>query len=210
MLNFLRNHDELNLSRLPAEERETLLGELGSERARIFGRGIRRRLPPLVDGDDRRMRSLCSAVLSLPGTPVVWYGEEIGMGHDVSLGGRMAVRTPTQWSSEADAGFSTARGDELIRPVVGDGRFAYENVNVAEQQRCDSLDDSAAAVHTFSAERVEVGLDRGAVPPGAHLAEVFADADYGTPHPPRPTFEIAGYGYRWFRAPRHDSAAVSA
>ncbi len=134
-MNFLRNHDELNLSRLPAAERETVLGELASEEARIFGRGIRRRLPPLVDGDPRRIRLMYSAMLSLPGTPVLLYGEEIGMGDDLSLEGRMAVRTPMQWSSDDNAGFSTAARGDLIRPVVTGGRFGYENVNVADQRR---------------------------------------------------------------------------
>ena len=134
-MNFLRNHDELNLSRLPAEQRDTVLETLGTDRSRIFGRGIRRRVPPLVDGDPRRIRLLYSAMLSLPGTPVLLYGEEIGMGDDLSLEGRWAVRTPMQWSGDVNAGFSRAAATDLIRPVVSDGPFGHEVVNVADQRR---------------------------------------------------------------------------
>ena len=134
-INFLRNHDELNLSRLPSEERETVLTTLASDEGRIFERGIRRRLPPLVDGDPRRIRLLYSTMLSLPGTPVLLYGEEIGMGDDLSLRGRMAVRTPMQWSSGGNAGFSAAEEHQLIRPVITEGPFGCKNVNVADQRR---------------------------------------------------------------------------
>ena len=133
-MNFLRNHDELNLGRLPPDERETVLSSLASERTRIFGRGIRRRVPPLVGGDPRQIRLLYSVMLALPGTPVLLYGEEIGMGDDLSLQGRMAVRTPMQWSGRANAGFSPAAGSDLVRPVT-DGPFGYEEVNVAKQRR---------------------------------------------------------------------------
>ncbi|HEV2768425.1 MAG TPA: alpha-amylase family protein [Acidimicrobiales bacterium] len=134
-MNFLRNHDELNVGHLPREERETVLSALATERTRIFGRGIRRRVPPLVGGDPRQIRLLYSVMLALPGTPVLLYGEEIGMGDDLSLQGRMAVRTPMQWSSGANAGFSTAAAPDLVRPVVTDGQFGYEEVNVAKQRR---------------------------------------------------------------------------
>ncbi len=134
-MNFLRNHDELNVGRLPRDERETVLTSLASERTRIFGRGIRSRVPPLVGGDPRQIRLLYSVMLALPGTPVLLYGEEIGMGDDLSLQGRMAVRTPMQWSSRANAGFSTAAATDLVRPVVTDGPFGYEEVNVAKQRR---------------------------------------------------------------------------
>jgi maltose alpha-D-glucosyltransferase/alpha-amylase len=104
---------------------------------RIYDRGIRRRLPPMFEGDVRRVKLARSLLLTLPGTPVFRYGEEIGMGDDLSLPERLAIRTPMQWSGEANAGFSTAPAEKLIRPVIADGRFAYEQVNVERQQQDD-------------------------------------------------------------------------
>jgi len=98
----------------------------------LYGRGIRRRPAPML-GDATRLRLAYSLVLSLPGTPVLHYGDEIGMGEDLRLRDRAAVRTPMQWSAERNAGFSQA--DSLVRPVVSRGPFSYENVNVEEQQR---------------------------------------------------------------------------
>ncbi len=134
--NFIRNHDELNLSRLPDDEREAIMDTYGQdERVRIFDRGIRRRMPPMLDGDQRRMRLMYSLLLTLPGSPVLWYGEEIGMGDELSLHGRMAVRTPMQWSGATNGGFSTAGADELVRPMVSDEVFGPSQVNVMDQRR---------------------------------------------------------------------------
>jgi maltose alpha-D-glucosyltransferase / alpha-amylase len=134
--NFIRNHDELNLSRLPDDERDEIMDAYAPEAwMRIFGRGIRRRLGPMLDGDPRRLRLIASLMLVLPGTPVLWYGDEIGMGEDPGLDGRMSVRTPMQWSHEANAGFShTDDPGSLIRPVVSTGPFGYEQINVAAQR----------------------------------------------------------------------------
>lgn len=135
--NFVRNHDELNLSKLPADERREIMDTFApDESMRIFGRGIRRRMAPMLGGDPRRIRLMASLLLTLPGSPVLWYGDEIGMGEDLDLDGRMAVRTPMQWSDHRNAGFSPA-GDpaDLIRPVVASGAFAYDKVNVASQRR---------------------------------------------------------------------------
>jgi maltose alpha-D-glucosyltransferase/alpha-amylase len=138
---FLRNHDELNLSRLPGEDRREVMERFAPEETmRIFDRGIRRRLPAMLDGDQRQMRLAYSLLLTLPGTPVLWYGEEIGMGDDLALEGRMAVRTPMQWSPRRNGGFSTAPGEQLVRPIVDEGPFSYKEVNVADQrQDGDSL-----------------------------------------------------------------------
>jgi maltose alpha-D-glucosyltransferase / alpha-amylase len=130
---FLRNHDELDLGRLAAADRETVFEAFGPESSmQLYGRGIRRRPAPML-GDRTRLRLAHSLVLSLPGTPVLRYGDEIGMGEDLRLQDRSAIRTPMQWSSERNAGFS--RADSLVRPLVSRGPFASDNVNVEEQQR---------------------------------------------------------------------------
>jgi maltose alpha-D-glucosyltransferase / alpha-amylase len=130
---FLRNHDEIDLSRLTAEQREEVFAEFGpEEHMRLYNRGIRRRLAPMLHGDRRRLEMAYSLQFTLRGTPVLRYGEEIGMGDDLSLPGREAIRTPMQWSPSANAGFSGA--DRLVCPVIADGEYAYEKVNVTTQR----------------------------------------------------------------------------
>ncbi|HKD97849.1 MAG TPA: alpha-amylase family protein [Micromonosporaceae bacterium] len=133
---FLRNHDEIDLSRLTAEQRADVFEAFGpDEDMRLYGRGIRRRLAPMLDGDRRRLELAYSLQFSLRGTPVLRYGEEIGMGDDLSLPGRESIRTPMQWASTPNAGFSDAPAEALIRPVVAEGAFRYDAVNVAAQRR---------------------------------------------------------------------------
>ncbi|NLU76840.1 trehalose synthase [Micromonospora sp. HNM0581] len=133
---FLRNHDEIDLSRLTAEQRNEVYEQFGpEEHMRIYDRGIRRRLAPMLGNDRRRIELAYSLQFSLRGTPVLRYGEEIGMGEDLSLDGREAIRTPMQWSNQSNAGFSTAEPDKLVRPVVDKGEFGYEKVNVTLQRR---------------------------------------------------------------------------
>jgi trehalose synthase len=132
---FVRNHDELTLDKLTDDERAEVFAAFGpEERMQVYGRGLRRRLPPMLDGDPRRVRMVYSLLFSLPGTPVLFYGEEIGMGEDLDAEGRLAVRTPMQWTSGTNGGFSTADPGRLPGPVV-DGGFAPEFVNVADQRR---------------------------------------------------------------------------
>jgi maltose alpha-D-glucosyltransferase / alpha-amylase len=131
---FTRTHDELDLGRLTDDQRQTVFDAFGPDKEmQLYGRGIRRRLAPMLNNDRRRLELAYSLMFSLPGTPVMRYGDEIGMGDDLSLPERYAARTPMQWSSEPNGGFSTAR--RIIRQVVGDPIYGYANVNVADQRR---------------------------------------------------------------------------
>jgi maltose alpha-D-glucosyltransferase/alpha-amylase len=133
---FLRNHDEIDLGRLSDEERQAVFADMGPEKdQQLYDRGIRRRLAPMLHGDRRRVELAFSLLFTLPGTPVFWYGDEIGMGDDLSLPEREAVRTPMQWSDRDNGGFSTAPKDRLVYPVVDRGAYSYEHVNVAVQRR---------------------------------------------------------------------------
>ncbi|NMO17040.1 alpha-amylase family protein [Pyxidicoccus fallax] len=132
--NFLRNHDELDLGRLSATARKRIFAELGPEpKMQLYGRGLRRRLAPMLSADRRRLELAFSLMLSLPGTPVLWYGDELGMGENLSLHERQAVRTPMQWSAEPHGGFT--RAPEPFRPVVAEAPYGYPHVNVETQRR---------------------------------------------------------------------------
>jgi trehalose synthase len=132
---FVRNHDELTLDKLTDEERQEVFAAFGPDpEMQVYGRGLRRRLPPMLDGDAERIRMVYSLLFSLPGTPVLFYGEEIGMGENLAAEGRNAVRTPMQWSSGPNGGFSTAPPSRLAAPVV-EGGYAPEHVNVEDQRR---------------------------------------------------------------------------
>ncbi len=131
--NFCRHHDELNLGMLSDSEREDVFAAFAPEpEHRVYGRGIRRRLAPMLGNDQQRIRLALALTMALPGTPVLLYGDEIGMGEDLSLPGRLAVRNPMQWSSGQAGGFSTS--DKLYRPVHADGPYGYRTVNVADQR----------------------------------------------------------------------------
>lgn len=130
---FLRNHDELTLDQLTAEERAEVFAAFGPEpEMQVYGRGLKRRVPPMMGGDPRRIRLAYSLLFSLPGTPTLYYGEEIGMGEDLAAPGRMAVRTPMQWEAGPTGGFSTARPGRLVQRVTPDG-YSPEHVNLAGQ-----------------------------------------------------------------------------
>ena len=131
---FLRNHDELDLGRLTKEQRERVFEAFGSDPSmQLYDRGIRRRLAPMLDGDQRRIRMAYSLMFTLPGTPVVRYGDELGMGDDLSLPERNCSRTPMQWSTEPHGGFT--KSDKPVAPVISGGPFGFEHVNAAEQRR---------------------------------------------------------------------------
>jgi trehalose synthase len=134
--NFVRNHDELTLDRLDEDERAEVFEAFGPRPDhQLFGRGLRRRLPTMLNGDHRRIRMVYSLAFSLPGTPVLFYGEEIGMAENLAVEGRLSVRSPMQWSSEPHGGFTTA--EEPVRPVVSSDGFGPADVNVARQRRED-------------------------------------------------------------------------
>ncbi|KNC18382.1 trehalose synthase [Arthrobacter sp. RIT-PI-e] len=132
--NFVRNHDELTLDQLTDQERGEVFEAFAPEESmQIHGRGIIRRLPPMLANDPRSIRMVYSLVFSLPGAPVLYYGEEIGMAENASVPGRSAVRTPMQWSPEVNGGFSAADASKLPLPVV-EGGASPEHVSVAAQQ----------------------------------------------------------------------------
>jgi trehalose synthase len=132
---FVRNHDELTLDKLSDGERQEVFAAFGPDKnMQLYGRGLRRRLPPMLDGDADRIRMAYSLMFSLPGTPVLFYGEEIGMGEDLRQKGRAAVRTPMQWNGEKNGGFSSAKVSELVVPLAR-GEYGPEKVNAASAKR---------------------------------------------------------------------------
>jgi len=152
---WLRNHDELDLERLSESEREEVMARFAPDpEMRIYHRGIRRRLPPMLGGDLRKLALVHALLFSLPGTPILRYGEEIGMGDDLSLPERLSVRTAMQWSDEPNAGFSTAGPDRLAVPLIRDGPYGYRKVNVYAQ----SLRDDSLLAKTGKMIRARLGL----------------------------------------------------
>jgi maltose alpha-D-glucosyltransferase/alpha-amylase len=135
---FLRNHDELTLEMVTDEERDIMYNEYAKLPKMRLNLGIRRRLAPLVDNDRATLELLNALMLSLPGTPIIYYGDEIGMGDNVYLGDRNGVRTPMQWSYDRNAGFSTADNEQLYSPVVTNPNYHYESVNVESELRSGS------------------------------------------------------------------------
>jgi trehalose synthase len=134
--NFVRNHDEWSLDKLTEAERREVFRAFGPKPdMQLFGRGLRRRLPSMLDGDQARLRMVYSLTFALPGAPVLFYGEEIGMAENLSIPGRQSVRSPMQWSSEKNAGFSTAEPERLRRPIVNGRRYGPAAVNVADQRQ---------------------------------------------------------------------------
>jgi maltose alpha-D-glucosyltransferase/alpha-amylase len=133
-VNFLRSHDELDLGRLTKAQRQRVFDAFGPQKEmQLYDRGIRRRLAPMLDNDRRRLELAFSLLFTLPGTPMLQYGDEIGLGDDLSLPERECARTPMQWSSDRNGGFSTSR--RPVRPVISDPIYGYTRVNVEAQRR---------------------------------------------------------------------------
>jgi maltose alpha-D-glucosyltransferase/alpha-amylase len=131
---FLRNHDELTLEMVTDEERDYMVQRYAADRQTRINLGIRRRLAPLLLNDRRSIELLNALLFSMPGTPVIYYGDEIGMGDNAYLGDRNGVRTPMQWSPDRNGGFSRSNPQRLILPVITDPEYRYETVNVEVQQ----------------------------------------------------------------------------
>lgn len=139
---FLRNHDELTLEMVTDEERDYMYAEYAKDPRMKANIGIRRRLAPLLEGDFNQLELFTALLLSLPGSPVLYYGDEIGMGDNIWLGDRDAVRTPMQWSPDRNAGFSRCDPGRLYLPVIMDPQYGYQSVNVESQ-----LNSSASLLH---------------------------------------------------------------
>lgn len=134
---FLRNHDELTLEMVTDVERDYMYDEYAMDKTMRINRGIRRRLAPMMNNDRRRIELLNGLLMSLPGTPIVYYGDEIGMGDNIYLGDRNGVRTPMQWNGRRNAGFSLADPERLYAPVISNDVYGYQAVNVESQERSE-------------------------------------------------------------------------
>jgi maltose alpha-D-glucosyltransferase/alpha-amylase len=132
---FLRNHDELTLEMVTDAERDYMYYEYAKDPRMRINVGIRRRLAPLLDNGRRQIEMMNSLLLSMPGSPVLYYGDEIGMGDNIFLGDRNGVRTPMQWSGDRNAGFSRADWARLYSPAIMDPVYGYTAVNVEAQTR---------------------------------------------------------------------------
>lgn len=154
---FLRNHDELDLGRLTEKQRQAVFAAFGPDKdMQLYNRGIRRRLAPMLQGDRRRLELAYSLMMGLPGTPVLRYGDEIGMGENLRLPERNCARTPMQWSAEPQGGFT--KSEKPILPVISGGAYGFEHVNVAQQRRDpDSLMNWMERMIRMRKEAPEVG-----------------------------------------------------
>ena len=157
---FLRNHDELSLSALTKPERRPLLAVYAPEPRMRLNHGIRRRLAPLLGNDVDRLVLAHALLLSLPGSPVLYYGDEIGMGDNVALADRNGVRTPMQWTGGPNAGFSPAPAADLVLPVIADATYGSATVNVAAQER-DQTSLLARVTSLLHARREHQAFGRG-------------------------------------------------
>ena len=135
---FLRNHDELTLEMVTDEERDIMYSEYAKIPKMRLNLGIRRRLAPLVDNDRVTLELLYALLLSIPGSPIIYYGDELGMGDNIYLGDRNGVRTPMQWSYDRNAGFSRSDTEQLYSPVITNPNYHYESVNVESESRISS------------------------------------------------------------------------
>lgn len=155
---FLRNHDEIDLGRLSDSQRQKVYAQFGPDTSmQLYDRGIRRRLAPMMKNNKRHLQLAYSLLFSLPGAPVIRYGEELGMGDDLSLKERLSVRTPMQWTDEKNAGFTTA--DSAFRAVISSGEYGFPTINAEKQWRDEkSLLNTIAAMIRVRKSCPEIGL----------------------------------------------------
>ena len=175
---FLRNHDELDLGRLTQAQRQKVFEAFGPDQnMQLYDRGIRRRLAPMLGGDRRRLELAYSLLFTLPGTPVLRYGDELGMGDDLSQKERNCARTPMQWSDEPHGGFT--KHDKPICPVISEGPYGFEHVNAAIQRRYpDSLLNWTERIIRMRKEVPEVGWGDFAVIPLRNAAILVLRYDW--------------------------------
>jgi maltose alpha-D-glucosyltransferase / alpha-amylase len=175
---FLRNHDELDLGRLTDEQRQAVFAAFGPEPGmQLYDRGIRRRLAPMLGGDQRRLELAYSLMFTLPGTPVIRYGDELGMGDDLSLPERNCARTPMQWSTEPHGGFT--KSDKPMLPVISGGPYGYEHINAAIQRRHpDSMLNWTERIMRMRKEVPEVGWGDFAIIPSRDPAVLIMRYDW--------------------------------
>ena len=159
---FLRNHDELTLETVTDIERDYMYDEYAVDKAMRINLGIRRRLAPMMENDRRRVELLTGLLLSMPGTPIIYYGDEIGMGDNVYLGDRNGVRTPMQWNGGWNAGFSSADPERLYSPLISNPVYGYQAINVDSQTRSahSLLSWTKSVIQTRNAFRV---FSRGSI-----------------------------------------------
>ncbi len=174
-VNFLRNLDELNIDYLSETEKQKVFQEFGPEAGmKSFGRGIRRRLAPMLKGDMRRLKLAYSMLFSLPGTPVIVYGDELGMGDNLALDGRNSVRTPMQWSNSENGGFSTANPSTILHRLIDDPMYDYQAINVHDQKKDrDSMLNFIKELITLRRSYPAIGIEKFK-PLNVHNDQVFA------------------------------------
>ena len=153
---FLRNHDELTLEMVTDIERDYMYDEYATDKTMRINLGIRRRLAPMMENDRRRIELLNGLLMSMPGTPIIYYGDEIGMGDNIYLGDRNGVRTPMQWNGGTNAGFSFADPERLYSPLISNSVYGYQAVNVDSQKRSNHslLSWMKALIRTRNSYRV--------------------------------------------------------
>jgi len=247
---FLRNHDELTLEMVTDEDRDYMWAEYAKDPRMKANIGIRRRLAPLLDNDVNRMELFTALLLSLPGSPVLYYGDEIGMGDNIWLGDRDGVRTPMHWTPDRNAGFSTATPGRLALPVIMDPVFGYQSVNVeAQLANTSSLlhwtrrmihirkqhpafglggfrdpggsnpavlaylrefgDDVMLCVNNLSRFPQPVELDLRAFE-GVRPVETLGGVEFPRIGELPYLLTLGGYGFYWFRLPRHPEPGAEA
>ncbi len=159
---FLRNHDELTLEMVTDIERDYMYDEFANDKAMRINLGIRRRLAPMMENDRRRVELLNGLLLSMPGTPIIYYGDEIGMGDNVYLGDRNGVRTPMQWNGGWNAGFSSADPERLYSPLISNPVYGFQAINVDSQRRSEHslLSWTKSVIRTRNSLRV---FSRGSI-----------------------------------------------